>query len=181
MVCKRVIDVAMIPVVLILVSKWCLPENIIEKVPTMNPYLGLIISYALAYFGFGWILLKKFGVVGTGGNADNNNPRAGTKEMAEADPQVERCNACHQNCLEGFAFLVGSVLCALQAGVDIDIVGSFMTLNVICRTLYVLIYCFANNGNIRTLVWLPIILSQAKLFYMAWDASTASGGGVSDS
>lgn len=97
----------------------------------------------------------------------NLNPRTALERTvaacsAEDAAYLARCQSCHNNCLEGLAWLYGALLFAAAAGVSANVIDAVALYNAVARALYV--YCYITG----TVAWKSYI--RTFCFWSSWVA-----------
>jgi uncharacterized MAPEG superfamily protein len=102
------------------------------------------------------------------GKIDNNNPRA---QYAQLQGVGERLVAAQANTWEAIIFYIAGILAVYLAGVDAKYIAVPCIAFVICRVLYIAAYA-ANQGTVRSLVFIVGSLCIFYMFYLAYNQDT---------
>ena len=156
--------------------------SIIDNITIACATINFILAYVPVFFK-GPVLFSR---ASTAAKMDmgqlNLNPRAALERTiasasAEDAAYLARCQACHDNCLEGLPWLYGALLFASLAGVSNKIVDIVAIYNAVARGLYVFFYITGTSSwrsYIRTFCFWSSWISCVYLFITACVAAPAA-------
>ena len=133
--------------------------------PLLSPYKALWAGVMVIYIPAGINLIWRMSV-----DQNNMTPRAVIAKMQGEKPLFNRLQCCHQALLDCYPMYAAAVLSAVQAGVPAATVGSFATLWVAARCVYIAAYAAGVNEGIaavRTLSFAVCTAIQGALFLLA--------------
>lgn len=145
--------------------------------PTPN-YTG---HYIIANFLLAYVLLSTRGVKTRYGIDHNENPRHDLATYGEAAVKsgkltraqllkLQRQESAHQNAVEHFPFLVGSLLLATQAGLPAEQINKYALVYTLARIGFAAAYVYIESWELswlRTIFWWTGNIACIRLCYKA--------------